>query len=115
MPHILLTTQIRLEAGPCIVGDEHSDPELMKYLRAEQRRENGQFFKVILPFFSSIDGHFLSAYYWGLGNKTSSQRSAGPVRTERIQSGGHHRNWPDFCCHPTQASRISLMSTAMSS
>ena len=46
MPHILVTTQIRLEAGPCIVGDEHSDPELMKYLKAEQRRENGQFFKV---------------------------------------------------------------------
>ena len=46
MPHILVTTQIRLEAGPCIVGDEHSDPGLMKYLKAEQRRENGQFFKV---------------------------------------------------------------------
>ena len=46
MPHILVTTQIRLEAGPCIVGDEHSDPELMKFLKAEQRRENGQFFKV---------------------------------------------------------------------
>ena len=46
MPYILVTTQIRLEAGPCIVGDERSDPELMKHLKAEQRRENGQFFKV---------------------------------------------------------------------
>ena len=46
MPHILVTTQIRLETGPCIVGDEKSDPEIMKYLEAEQKREAGQFFKV---------------------------------------------------------------------
>ena len=46
MPYILVTTQIRLEAGPCIVGDERSDPELMRHLQAEQRREKGQFFKV---------------------------------------------------------------------
>ena len=46
MPHILMTTQIRLESGPCIVGDERSDPELMRFLKAEVRRENGQFFKV---------------------------------------------------------------------
>ena len=46
MPHILVTTQIRLEAGPCIVGDERSDPELMRDLKAELRREKGQFFKV---------------------------------------------------------------------
>ena len=46
MPYILVTTQIRLEAGPCIVGDEHSDQELMKYLEAELKQENGQFFKV---------------------------------------------------------------------
>ena len=46
MPYVLMTTQIRLEAGPCIVGDEKSDPELMRYLKAEERRENGQFFKV---------------------------------------------------------------------
>ena len=47
MPYILVTTQIRLETGPCIVGDESSDPEIMKYLQAEQQREKGQFFKVI--------------------------------------------------------------------
>jgi len=46
MPHILVTTQIRLEVGPCIVGDEKSDPELMKFLKAEVRRETGQFFKI---------------------------------------------------------------------
>jgi len=41
-----MTTQIRLEAGPCIVGDKHSDPELMQYLEAEKKIENGQFFSV---------------------------------------------------------------------
>ena len=46
MPYILVTTQIRLETGPCIVGDENSDPEIMKYLEAEVQREKGQFFKV---------------------------------------------------------------------
>ena len=46
MPYMLVTTQIRLEAGPCIVGDEKSDPDLMKYLEAELRQENGQFFQV---------------------------------------------------------------------
>ena len=46
MPYILVTTQIRLETGPCIVGDENSDPEIMKYLEAEEQREKGQFFKV---------------------------------------------------------------------
>jgi len=46
MPYMLVTTHIRLEAGPCIVGDEQSDPELMKILEAEKKQENGQFFKV---------------------------------------------------------------------
>ena len=46
MPYILVTTQIRLETGPCIVGDESSDPEIMQYLQAQQKREAGQFFKV---------------------------------------------------------------------
>ena len=49
MPYILVTTQIRLETGPCIVGDENSEPEIMKYLEAEQQREKGQFFKVATP------------------------------------------------------------------
>ncbi|KAL4656426.1 GTP cyclohydrolase 1 feedback regulatory protein [Arapaima gigas] len=34
MPYILISTQIRLETGPTMVGDEHSDPEIMNYLGA---------------------------------------------------------------------------------
>jgi len=33
-----------LECGPCIVGDEKSDPELMAFLDAEKKQEKGQFF-----------------------------------------------------------------------
>ncbi|XP_067847287.1 GTP cyclohydrolase 1 feedback regulatory protein [Heptranchias perlo] len=36
MPYVLISTQIRLETGPTIVGDEHSDRELMNYLGAEK-------------------------------------------------------------------------------
>ncbi|XP_005990837.1 GTP cyclohydrolase 1 feedback regulatory protein [Latimeria chalumnae] len=36
MPYVLVSTQIRLETGPTIVGDEHSDPSLMEYLGAEK-------------------------------------------------------------------------------
>jgi hypothetical protein len=32
MPHLLVSTRIRLESGPTILGDERSDPELMEYL-----------------------------------------------------------------------------------
>ena len=39
-------TICRLEAGPCIVGDEKSDPQLMQYLDAVKRQEKGQFFTV---------------------------------------------------------------------
>jgi hypothetical protein len=66
MPYLLVTTHIRLEAGPCIgyccavqcsavqcsavqcsaVGDEESDPGLMEFLGAVKKQENGQFFKV---------------------------------------------------------------------
>jgi hypothetical protein len=35
MPHILVSTRIRLESGPTILGDERSDPELMNYLGAK--------------------------------------------------------------------------------
>jgi hypothetical protein len=35
-----------LECGPCIVGDEKSDPELMAFLDAEKKQEKGQFFMV---------------------------------------------------------------------
>ncbi|KAH7725347.1 GTP cyclohydrolase 1 feedback regulatory protein-like protein [Aphelenchoides avenae] len=33
--HVLVSTQIRCESGPTIVGDADSDPELMKYLSAK--------------------------------------------------------------------------------
>jgi len=46
MPYILVTTTTRLEIGPCIVGDKHSDPQLMKELGATKKKENGQFFEV---------------------------------------------------------------------
>ena len=59
MPYILVTTQIRLETGPCIVGDESSDPEIMKYLQAEQQREKGQFFKVFQPPAPVLSSNFL--------------------------------------------------------
>ena len=35
MPHLLVSTRIRLEAGPTIVGDERSDPEIMAQLGAQ--------------------------------------------------------------------------------
>lgn len=34
MPYVFVSTQIRLECGPSIVGDEWSDKELMEYLGA---------------------------------------------------------------------------------
>ncbi|XP_023658042.1 GTP cyclohydrolase 1 feedback regulatory protein [Paramormyrops kingsleyae] len=36
MPYILISTQIRLETGPTMVGDEHSDPVIMNYLGARK-------------------------------------------------------------------------------
>lgn len=35
MPYILISTEIRLECGPTIVGDGESDPELMEFLGAK--------------------------------------------------------------------------------
>ncbi|GAV03522.1 hypothetical protein RvY_13931 [Ramazzottius varieornatus] len=35
MPYVLVSTEIRLECGPCIVGDGEADPELMDYLGAK--------------------------------------------------------------------------------
>jgi len=46
MPYVLVTTQIRLETGPTIVGDEFSDPELMSYLGAVKKIEPGYNFAV---------------------------------------------------------------------
>uniref|UniRef100_A0A8C5UJE5 GTP cyclohydrolase I feedback regulatory protein n=1 Tax=Malurus cyaneus samueli TaxID=2593467 RepID=A0A8C5UJE5_9PASS len=40
MPYLLISTQIRLEAGPTMVGDEHSDPHLM-HLGATKRSTLG--------------------------------------------------------------------------
>ncbi|ELU11235.1 hypothetical protein CAPTEDRAFT_212862 [Capitella teleta] len=34
MPYVLVSTQTRLENGPCTVGDAQSDPTLMKLLKA---------------------------------------------------------------------------------
>jgi hypothetical protein len=35
MPHLLISTKIRLEPGPTIVGDERADSEVMEYLGAK--------------------------------------------------------------------------------
>ncbi|KAK7103503.1 GTP cyclohydrolase 1 feedback regulatory protein-like [Littorina saxatilis] len=45
MPYILISTQIRLESGPTIVGDQWSDPELMEYLGATLIKEFGNNFE----------------------------------------------------------------------
>ncbi|KAM9294269.1 GTP cyclohydrolase 1 feedback regulatory protein [Gastrophryne carolinensis] len=44
MPYILISTQIRMEIGPTIVGDESSDPELMQQLGASRRTVLGNNF-----------------------------------------------------------------------
>lgn len=41
MPYVLISTQIRLENGPTVCGDEQSDADLMKYLGAELIEESG--------------------------------------------------------------------------
>lgn len=45
MPYVLISTQIRLECGPTICGDEKSDPELMEYLGATLVQQVGNNFK----------------------------------------------------------------------
>ncbi|KAJ8045537.1 GTP cyclohydrolase 1 feedback regulatory protein [Holothuria leucospilota] len=44
MPYVLISTQIRLECGPTICGDEKSDPELMEYLGATLVQQVGNNF-----------------------------------------------------------------------
>ncbi|KAL4238373.1 hypothetical protein ACF0H5_003083 [Mactra antiquata] len=44
MPFILISTQIRLECGPTMVGDEWSDPEVMAYLGATKEKVLGNNF-----------------------------------------------------------------------
>uniref|UniRef100_A0A8C5MLE6 GTP cyclohydrolase 1 feedback regulatory protein n=1 Tax=Leptobrachium leishanense TaxID=445787 RepID=A0A8C5MLE6_9ANUR len=44
MPYILISTQIRMEIGPTMVGDESSDPQLMEQLGATRRSVLGNNF-----------------------------------------------------------------------
>ncbi|XP_071961850.1 GTP cyclohydrolase 1 feedback regulatory protein-like isoform X2 [Antedon mediterranea] len=44
MPYVLISTQIRLECGPTICGDESSDPELMAELGAVLTKQVGNNF-----------------------------------------------------------------------
>uniref|UniRef100_A0A8C3P5T3 GTP cyclohydrolase 1 feedback regulatory protein n=1 Tax=Chrysemys picta bellii TaxID=8478 RepID=A0A8C3P5T3_CHRPI len=44
MPYVLISTQIRMEVGPTMVGDEHSDQQLMDYLGAIKRNMLGNHF-----------------------------------------------------------------------
>ncbi|XP_013412749.1 GTP cyclohydrolase 1 feedback regulatory protein [Lingula anatina] len=44
MPFVIISTQIRLEKGPTVVGDADSDPELMKFLGAELVQQLGNDF-----------------------------------------------------------------------
>ncbi|XP_038044234.1 GTP cyclohydrolase 1 feedback regulatory protein-like isoform X1 [Patiria miniata] len=45
MPYVFVSTQIRLECGPTICGDEQSDPELMQYLGATLTKQFGNNFQ----------------------------------------------------------------------
>ncbi|XP_071835269.1 GTP cyclohydrolase 1 feedback regulatory protein-like [Apostichopus japonicus] len=44
MPYVLISTQIRLECGPTICGDEKSDQGLMAYLGATLTQQIGNNF-----------------------------------------------------------------------
>ncbi|KAE8587666.1 hypothetical protein XENTR_v10022059 [Xenopus tropicalis] len=44
MPYVLISTQIRMETGPTIVGDEFSDTQLMAQLEADKRTVLGNNF-----------------------------------------------------------------------
>ncbi|NP_001086102.1 GTP cyclohydrolase 1 feedback regulatory protein [Xenopus laevis] len=44
MPYVLISTQIRMETGPTIVGDEFSDLVLMAQLEADKRTVLGNNF-----------------------------------------------------------------------
>lgn len=44
MPYLLISTQVRLENGPTIVGDADSDPRLMEQLGAKRIQQLGNNF-----------------------------------------------------------------------
>lgn len=44
MPHVIISTQVRLDIGPTFVGDELSDPDLMKKLDATLVKQLGNDF-----------------------------------------------------------------------
>lgn len=39
MPYLFVSTRVRLESGPTIVGDDGMDPELMAHLGAKRFHE----------------------------------------------------------------------------
>eukprot|EP00112_Aurelia_sp_Birch-Aquarium-sp1_P017479 Seg4057.2 transcript_id=Seg4057.2/GoldUCD/mRNA.D3Y31 product="GTP cyclohydrolase 1 feedback regulatory protein" protein_id=Seg4057.2/GoldUCD/D3Y31 len=45
MPYLLISTQIRLENGPTMCGDEWADPQIMKILECELVQTPGNIFK----------------------------------------------------------------------
>lgn len=45
MPYILISTQIRMECGPTMVGDGESDPKLMEKLEAKLTKQLGNEFQ----------------------------------------------------------------------
>jgi len=45
MPYIIISTQIRIENGPTLCGDENQDTDLMLQLGAALKEEAGQSFK----------------------------------------------------------------------
>ncbi|XP_046877758.1 GTP cyclohydrolase 1 feedback regulatory protein-like isoform X2 [Hypomesus transpacificus] len=44
MPYVLISTLLRLETGPTMVGDESSDPAIMNYLGAKKTNALGNNF-----------------------------------------------------------------------
>ncbi|CAD5121369.1 DgyrCDS9891 [Dimorphilus gyrociliatus] len=44
MPYVVISTKVRLESGPCTVGDADSDKELMEYLDATLTKKSGNNF-----------------------------------------------------------------------
>jgi len=44
MPHVIISTVIRLDVGPTYVGDEQSDPKLMESLDATLLKQLGNDF-----------------------------------------------------------------------